>query len=45
MDLPSVIYDLRFLSENTSRNILADNARRLLNLGVTNRFPATAARA
>jgi predicted TIM-barrel fold metal-dependent hydrolase len=32
MDLPSVIYDLPFLSERAKRNILGENARRLFNL-------------
>jgi len=31
-DLPSVIYDLKFLSENARRNILGGNAARLFNL-------------
>jgi uncharacterized protein len=32
MDLPSVIHDLPFLSEQGRRNILGENARRLFNL-------------
>jgi predicted TIM-barrel fold metal-dependent hydrolase len=32
MDLPSTIYDLPFLSEQTKRNILGENARRLFGL-------------
>jgi uncharacterized protein len=32
MDLPSIIHDLPFLSEQAKRNILGDNARRLFNL-------------
>jgi hypothetical protein len=32
MDLPSVIYDLPFLSETGKRNILGENARRLFKL-------------
>ena len=32
MDLPSVIYDLPFLSQDGKRNILGDNARRLFKL-------------
>jgi hypothetical protein len=32
MDLPSVIYDLPFLSERAKRNILGENACRLFNL-------------
>ena len=45
MDLPSVIYDLPFLSEKAKRNILGQTARRLFNLDVTARFPAAAAKA
>lgn len=40
MDLPSVIYDLPFLSEQAKRNILGQNARRLFTLDVTAGFPA-----
>jgi hypothetical protein len=32
MDLPSTIYDLSFLSEETKRNILGGNAQRLFKL-------------
>ena len=32
MDLPSTIYDLPFLSEQSKRNILGGNAQRLFNL-------------
>jgi len=39
MDLPSVIYDLPFLDEKAKRNILGENARRLFNLDVSDRFP------
>jgi hypothetical protein len=39
MDLPSVICDLPFLDEKAKRNILGENARRLFNLDVTERFP------
>jgi predicted TIM-barrel fold metal-dependent hydrolase len=39
MDLPSTIYDLPFLTESAKRNILGENARRLFNLDVSDRFP------
>ncbi|MBI2816109.1 MAG: amidohydrolase [Acidobacteria bacterium] len=39
MDLPSRIYDLPFLSEQAKRNILGENARRVFNLDVSDRFP------
>ena len=39
MDLPSTIYDLPFLTEQAKRNILGENARRLFNLDVSQRFP------
>jgi predicted TIM-barrel fold metal-dependent hydrolase len=39
MDLPSVIYDLPFLSEQGKRNILGENARKLFNLDVSDRYP------
>ena len=39
MDLPSTIYDLPFLSEKAKRNILGENARKLFNLDVSERFP------
>ncbi|MFM1816020.1 MAG: hypothetical protein RLZ98_2715 [Pseudomonadota bacterium] len=32
MDLPSTIYDLKFLSHEAKKNILGENARRLFNL-------------
>jgi predicted TIM-barrel fold metal-dependent hydrolase len=32
MDLPSTIYDLSFLSEQSKRNILGENARKLFKL-------------
>jgi hypothetical protein len=32
MDLPSVIYDLPFLSEQAKRNILGENSRRVFKL-------------
>jgi hypothetical protein len=32
MDLPSTIYDLPFLSEESKRNILGENARRLFKI-------------
>jgi predicted TIM-barrel fold metal-dependent hydrolase len=45
MDLPSVIYDLPFLSEQGKRNILGENARRLFNLEPTFAETKLAARA
>ena len=39
MDLPSTIYDLPFLDERSKRNILGENARKLFNLDVSDRFP------
>jgi hypothetical protein len=45
MDLPSVIYDLPFLSEQAKRNILGENARRLFNLEPTFAETKLAARA
>ena len=39
MDLPSVIWDLPFLDETAKRNILGENARKLFNLDVSDRFP------
>ena len=39
MDLPSVIWDLPFLNDQQRRNILGENARRLFNLDVSDRFP------
>jgi uncharacterized protein len=44
MDLPSRIYDLPFLSEQAKRNILGENARRIFNLDVRDRFPEYASR-
>jgi len=43
MDLPSVIWDLPFLSEKVKRQILGGNAQRLFNLDVAERFPKRAA--
>jgi uncharacterized protein len=42
MDLPSTIWDLPFLSEQSRRNILGLNAKRIFNLDVSDRFPASA---
>ena len=39
MDVPSVIYDLPFLDEKAKRNILGENARKLLNIDIKDRFP------
>ncbi len=39
MDLPSVIYDLPFLSEKAKRNIVGENACHLLSLDFTAHFP------
>ncbi len=39
MDLPSTIYDLPFLDETAKRNILGENARKLFNMDVSDRFP------
>ena len=39
MDVPSVIWDLPFLSEQAKRNILGENARRVFNIDVKERFP------
>lgn len=39
MDLPSVIWDLPFLSEQAKRQILGLNAKRVFNLDVSDRFP------
>ncbi len=39
MDVPSVIYDLPFLDEKSKRNILGENARKLLNIDISDRFP------
>jgi uncharacterized protein len=39
-DLPSTIYDLPFLNEQTKRNILGGNAMRLFNLKLPAEEPA-----
>jgi uncharacterized protein len=39
MDLPSTIWDLPFLSQQSKRDILGLNARRIFNLDVADRFP------
>ncbi|NQU69242.1 MAG: amidohydrolase [Rhodospirillales bacterium] len=39
MELPSVIYDLPFLDEKTKRNILGENARKVFNIDVSDRYP------
>jgi predicted TIM-barrel fold metal-dependent hydrolase len=39
MDLPSTIYDLPFLSDTAKRKILGENARKLFNMDVSDRFP------
>ena len=39
MELPTVIYDLPFLDEKAKRNILGENARRVYNIDVSNRYP------
>jgi predicted TIM-barrel fold metal-dependent hydrolase len=39
MDVPSIIWDLPFLDEKAKRNILGENARRLFDLDVSDRFP------
>lgn len=39
MDLPSVIWDLPFLSEQDKRQILGLNAQKLFNIDVSSRFP------
>ena len=38
-DAPSVIWDLPFLDEKQKKNILGENARKLYNLDVSDRFP------
>jgi len=45
MDLPSRIYNLSLLSEKGKRNILGENARKLFQLDVSDRFPNYASRA
>ena len=37
--MPSTIYDLPFITEKAKRKILGDNARKLFNLDVSDRFP------
>ncbi len=39
MELPSVIYDLPFLDEKAKRNILGENARKVYNIDVSDRYP------
>jgi predicted TIM-barrel fold metal-dependent hydrolase len=39
MDVPSVIYDLPFLSEKAKRAILGENSRKLFDIDVSDRFP------
>ncbi len=39
MDVPSVIWDLPFLSEQAKRNILGETAQKLFKLDVSDRFP------
>jgi predicted TIM-barrel fold metal-dependent hydrolase len=39
MDLPHVIWDLPFLSDQARRQILGGNAQRIFNIDVTQRFP------
>ena len=39
MDMPSVIYDLPFLSDADKRKMLGDNARKLFKLDISDRFP------
>ncbi len=39
MDVPSVIWDLPFLSEQAKRNILGETAQKLFKLDVSERFP------
>lgn len=39
MDLPSVIWDLPFLSSESKRNILGRNAQRVFNIETAHRFP------
>src|SRR5690606_28121954 len=39
MDLPAVIWDLPFLSEQARRQILGLNAKRVFNLDVSDRYP------
>ena len=39
MDLPSVICDLPFLDERQKKNIIGENARKLFNMDVSDRYP------
>lgn len=39
MELPSVIWDLPFLGEAAKRNILGENARKVYNIDVSERYP------
>lgn len=39
MDLPSTIWDLPFLNEQSKRNILGLNAKRIFNIDTSDRFP------
>ena len=39
MDVPSIIWDLPFLDEKAKRNILGENARKLFDIDVSDRFP------
>ncbi|WP_322067007.1 amidohydrolase family protein [Burkholderia ubonensis] len=41
MDLPSVIWDLPFLSDDARRQILGGNAKKLFNIDTSDRFPAS----
>ncbi|PAJ85359.1 amidohydrolase family protein [Burkholderia ubonensis] len=41
MDLPSVIWDLPFLSDHARRQILGGNAKKLFNIDTSDRFPAS----
>ena len=42
MEVPGRIYGLPFLSEQAKRNILGENARRVFNLDISDRFPEKA---
>ena len=39
MELPTVIYDLPFLDEKAKRNILGENARKVFNIDLSERYP------
>jgi predicted TIM-barrel fold metal-dependent hydrolase len=39
MELPTTIYDLPFLDEKAKRNILGENARKVYNIDVSDRYP------